>query len=89
MLPALWLSSRLAGLDPAVEEEVRELLVRHGLPTVATGLAAEDVRVALARDKKARAGRIRFALLERVGKPVHGVDVPDGLIDEAVGRALG
>ena len=89
LLPALWLSSRLVGLDPAVEEEVRELLVRHGLPTVATGLAAEDVRVALARDKKARAGRIRFALLERVGKPVHGVDVPDGLIDEAVGRALG
>jgi len=48
-----------------------------------------EVRVALARDKKARAGRIRFALLERVGKPVHDVDVPDVLIAEAVGRALG
>ena len=46
------------------------------------------MRAAPARDKKARAGRVRFVLLEEVGMPVFGVDVPDDLIDQAIGRAL-
>ena len=87
LLPALWLSSRLCGLDPAVEDEVRELLVRHGLPTSHAGVDPAEVRAALGRDKKARAGRVRFVLLEEVGPPVFGVDVPDDLIDQAVARA--
>ncbi len=89
LLPALWLSSRLAGLDPAVEQQVRELLRRHELPTTYGNVDPAAVRDALRRDKKARAGRVRFVLLEAVGKPVWGVDVPDELIDEAVARAVG
>jgi len=88
LLPALWLSSRLAGLDPALEGEVRELLRRHDLPTTHPGVDPAAVRAALARDKKARAGRVRFVLLEAVGTPVWGVDVPDDLIDQAIERAL-
>jgi shikimate kinase/3-dehydroquinate synthase len=88
LLPALWLSSQLCGLDPSVEDEVRELLVRHELPTSATGVERTTVREALARDKKARGGRVRFVLLEAVGSPVHGVDVPDELIDRAIARAV-
>jgi shikimate kinase/3-dehydroquinate synthase len=88
LLPALWLSARLAGLDAAVEEQVRELLERHGLPTVASGVSPADVRAALARDKKARAGRVGFVLLEAIGRPVYGVEVADELIDEAIARAL-
>ncbi len=89
LLPALWLSTRLAGLDPDVEVEVRELLVRHGLPTSYAGVDPADVRAALRRDKKARAGRVRFVLLEEIGRPVFGVDVPDDLIDQAIARAVG
>jgi shikimate kinase/3-dehydroquinate synthase len=88
LLPALWLSSQLCGLDPSVEDEVRELLVRHELPTAWSGVDRSAVREALARDKKARAGRVRFVLLEAVGSPVHGVDVPDDLIDGAIARAV-
>jgi 3-dehydroquinate synthetase len=88
LLPALWLSSRLAGLDPAVEREVRDLLIRHGLPVAHDRVEHADVRAALGRDKKARGGRVRFVLLEAVGKPVYGVDVEDALIDEAIERAL-
>jgi shikimate kinase / 3-dehydroquinate synthase len=47
-------------------------------------LAPKPVRVdrerawaALARDKKARGGRIRLVLLERPGRPVFGVELPD------------
>jgi 3-dehydroquinate synthetase len=46
------------------------------------------VRAALSRDKKARSGRVRFVLLEAVGSPVHGVNVPDDLIESAIARAV-
>ncbi len=88
LLPALWLSAQVCGLDAAVEDEVRELLLRHGLPTAATGVSAEAVLEALARDKKARAGRVRFALLEAIGRPVWGIDPGDELVREAVARAV-
>jgi shikimate kinase / 3-dehydroquinate synthase len=88
LLPALWLSSRLAGLDPSVEQEVRDLLERHELPASFTGVDPAAVRDALGRDKKAREGRVRFVLLEAVGKPAWGIDVEDDLIDAAIARAL-
>jgi 3-dehydroquinate synthetase len=47
------------------------------------------VREALQRDKKARGGRVRFVLLEAIGKPVWGVDIDDDLIDQAIERAIG
>jgi shikimate kinase / 3-dehydroquinate synthase len=89
LLQALWLSTRVAGLDPAVERETRRLLKRHGLPGAHRGVAtAAAVREALSRDKKARSGRVRFVLLEGVGRPVWGVDIDDALIDEAIARAV-
>jgi len=89
LLPALWLSARTAGLDASLEAEVRELLRMHELPTAATGLDPAAVAEALRHDKKARGGRVRFTLLEAVGRPVHGVDVDDELIEQAISRATG
>jgi 3-dehydroquinate synthetase len=68
---------------------VRALLRRHELPTVATGLDPGAVHEALRHDKKARAGRVRFTLLEAIGRPVFGVDIEDELVAEAVARATG
>ena len=67
---------------------MRELLRMHELPTGFGGVDAAAVREALRRDKKSVEGRVRFVLLEQVGKPVWGVDVDDELIDLAIGRAL-
>ena len=71
---------------------VREVLTGaqliHGLPAVHRGVDPAAVRDALSRDKKARSGRVRFVLLEDVGRPVWGVDVEDALIDEAIARAV-
>ena len=64
------------------------LLELHELPTAARNVDPEAVLEAMRRDKKARGGRVRFALLERVGKPVFGVDPGDDLISQAVGRAI-
>ena len=57
-------------------------------PPASRGVDAAAVREALRRDKKSVEGRVRFVLLEQVGKPVWGVDVDDELIDLAIGRAL-
>ena len=43
---------------------------------------------AMAHDKKAREGRVRFALLEGVGRPVWGIDPGDELVETAVARAV-
>jgi shikimate kinase / 3-dehydroquinate synthase len=88
LLPALWLSAQVAGLDPALEDEVRDLLRRHGLPVTARNVPPGAIVEAMARDKKARDGRVRFALLEAVGRPVFGVDPGDELVERAVARAV-
>jgi shikimate kinase/3-dehydroquinate synthase len=88
LLAALWLSAQCAGLDAAVEEEVRELLRRHELPVTARNVSPAAVIDAMAHDKKARGGRVRFVLLEAIGRPVWGIDVPDELVEKAVARAV-
>jgi shikimate kinase/3-dehydroquinate synthase len=88
LLSALWLSAESEGLDPGIEAEVRALLRRHGLPVTARNVSPTAVIDAMSRDKKARAGRVRFALLEDVGSPVWGRDPGDDLIEAAVARAV-
>ena len=88
LLPALWLSSQITGLDQGVEADVRELLTLHELPTSYSQVGLEDVLAMLQRDKKARGGRPRFVLLEAIGKPVWGIDPGDDLIEQAIARAL-
>ena len=55
-------------LDPGLEQQVRELLQRHELPTVARGVDADVVLETMSRNKKARSGRVKFSLLEAVGR---------------------
>ena len=88
LLPALWLSTQICGLDPSVEQQVRGLLELHELPTAARNVDPDAVLEAMRRDKKARGGRVRFALLEKIGKPVFGADPGDDLITQAVARAI-
>jgi shikimate kinase/3-dehydroquinate synthase len=88
LLSALWLSARTEGLDPAVEEEVRDLLRRHELPVVARNVSPAAIIDAMSHDKKARGGRVRFALLSEVGSPVWDRDPGDDLVETAVARAV-
>jgi shikimate kinase/3-dehydroquinate synthase len=88
LLSALWLSAQTEGLDPAVEEEVRQLLRRHGLPVAARNVSPAAIVDAMAHDKKARGGRVRFALLSEIGNPVWDRDPGDDLVETAVARAV-
>ncbi len=88
LIAALRLSTKLAGLDRTVVDEVSELLAGHGLPRSAPGLAPAAVLAAMRHDKKRAAGMHRFVLLESIGRPVRDVEVPDGLLDEVVAAAV-
>jgi len=75
---------RLSG-QPELREEVRELLVTHGLPSSLDGVDPETVVSATARDKKRMGdGPVPFVLLEAPGKPRAGCEVPSGGLLAAV-----
>ncbi|HEX7118105.1 MAG TPA: 3-dehydroquinate synthase [Longimicrobiales bacterium] len=67
-------AGRDAGItDPDAAERLRSTLRRLGLPTTPPdGLAADRLLALMRLDKKARAARPRFTLLERVGVVARG-----------------
>lgn len=87
MVMAAELSVR-AGLLPALEAaRVRRLLQRAGLPTTGPAMLVERYLELMAHDKKAARGRVRFVLLERVGRAVLRGDVDERLVREAITAA--
>jgi shikimate kinase / 3-dehydroquinate synthase len=84
LLVALAVSERLLGLDPSVRERTRAVLVRFGLPVTAGLPAVEELLAATSRDKKVMAGSSGFVGLHAIGDPVWGLDVPGGLLLEAL-----
>ena len=62
----------------------RRLLESYGLPTAAPGVDAGAIRSAMLSDKKVRAGRLRWVLLEGIGRAVVRTDVPDSCVDDAI-----
>ncbi len=77
--------ARMMGLcRPELEERVAALLGRLGLPVTWTGSTPDEVLVAMAHDKKRRAGRLRFVLPVRLGHVVIRDDVPREVILQAL-----
>lgn len=80
---------------PGTAAELRTTLHDLGLPvTLPPGLAPSDILAAAASDKKARATRIRYALLAQAGRTAtdaggwHTVEVEDEIALHALGRCL-
>jgi len=67
MVFAAELSRLAAGLDPAVAERHRELLVRVGLPVSYPAKAWPDLLAAMRVDKKSRGRVLRFVVLDALG----------------------
>lgn len=69
MRAALFLSERHARLDPAVSQRILNLIRHFRLPLVlADDVESDAILRALRADKKFAAGRIRFVILEAVGR---------------------
>ncbi len=81
---------RLGLCDVALRDRQTRLLGAVGLPVRLQDIrrgsppAPEDVRAAMAHDKKARAGRLRFVLPAGLGRTVIREDVPDRLLEEVL-----
>ena len=71
-----------------LREEVRELLIRHDLPTRLSGTNIEDVVEAVGRDKKKTSKGIGFVLLRRPGEPRESQIMSQGSIRAAVNTLL-
>ena len=76
MTYAAELGRRSGHLGADVVARHRSVLSSVGLPTTYPGGHFDELLVAMGRDKKARGSRLRFVVLEDVGRPVR-IEAPD------------
>ena len=88
MVMAAQLSSRAGMLAARDAQRIEALVARAGLPTRAPKLAPERWRELIALDKKSMGGRVRFVLLEGVGRAKLEAGVDERLVDEAIAAAV-
>ncbi len=69
MVFAAELSRRLGRLDATTAARHGSVLETVGLPTAPGELAWADLRSAMAVDKKSRAGKLRFVILDAIATP--------------------
>ena len=62
------LSRRCGLIDHSAVQRIEAVVATAGLPTRIPGLSLHDALAAMAGDKKAEAGELRFILLEHVGR---------------------
>jgi len=84
MVMASELSLRAGLLDPSAVARVRALAARAGLPVEGPALPVERYLELMTVDKKASAGKIRFVVLEALGRAA----VRDDLAQDAIVAAI-
>jgi 3-dehydroquinate synthase len=88
MVMAAGLSARAGLLASGDAQRIEALIARAGLPTRGPKLPPERWRELIALDKKGAAGRVRFVLLEAVGRATLQAGVEQRLVDEAIAAAV-
>jgi 3-dehydroquinate synthase len=68
---------------------VSALVARAGLPMRAPRLAREQWRELMAIDKKSAGGRVRFVLLEGMGRASLQAGIDERLVDEVIAASAG
>jgi 3-dehydroquinate synthase len=77
------LSEKLGKVDASVPERAREVIKRYNLPVaLRQPLKIGDLLAAARKDKKVRAGRLRYVALDAVGKAVTVEDIDEDLISD-------
>ena len=90
MMGAAKLSQRRGMLSPAVVKRQQSLLEKFGLPTAFSDVSRDEIAKAMEVDKKTRARKIRWVLLEDIGRTLVRADVPQedvlAVLEELVKR---
>ena len=89
LLVALRVSERAAGLDPAVREDVAELLGRQGLPLGFGGPSSAELLEHMSRDKKRRDTRRNLVLLRSPGDVAVESEADEEVLVEAIEELRG
>ena len=84
MAMAAELSARAGSLACADAERITALISRAGLPIRPPRLAHERWRELIAIDKKSAAGRVRFVLLDAIGRASLRADVDERIVDQTI-----
>ena len=84
MVMAAELSTRAGLIAAADVQRVRSLLGRAGLPVTGPALSAERLLELMAVDKKVARGRLRFVLLEAIGRAALHADLEEQQVREAI-----
>ena len=87
MVMAAELSARAGKLRREEAERVRALVARAGLPVRGPKLAADRYLELMQVDKKAAGGKLRFILLEGLGRAALHGDLAPGLVLESIAAA--
>lgn len=74
--------------DAGLVAQQRRLLEMFGLPGALPTLEADEVLAALSRDKKSRAGSVRWVLPQELGRAQPGLLVPDEVVADVVRSLL-
>ncbi len=83
------LSMKLGYIDAVAVEIIDRAVAAHGLPVrLREPLRYSDLHAAMTRDKKVRAGALRFVVLRRIGEAITQDDV-DPALAEAAFREVG
>ncbi len=88
MVMAAELSALMGDLKKTEVGRVRELVRRAGLPLAGPALAPERLIELMALDKKAAKGRMRFVVLESIGRARLRADVDDAAVRRAIVAAV-
>jgi len=80
------MAAELSELGAAEQGRLAALLDAVGLPTRPPAIDSEKWRSAMSLDKKVAAKRLRFILLESIGKAYIAEDVPDSLLTQVLAR---
>ena len=87
MVMAAELSVRTGLLAAEDAARVRRLVARAGLPVTGPAMAVERYLELMALDKKAARGRVRFILLEGIGRALVRADLDERLVRDAIAAA--
>jgi len=88
MRAAVAVSERLGRLGPEDAQRVEAVLARFPRPQAVPRPARAEVRAAVGRDKKASGGKIRYVLLDGIGRGAMERALPEELLAFAIDRAL-
>ncbi len=84
MVAAAHMSAKLRLIDEVTRSRIVAVIRAAGLPTGGMTLDTQQIVKLMLFDKKVKAGKVRFVLLDRIGHAVIRDDVPPELVLEAV-----